>query len=332
MRCDRDWLLALLAALLLGPATMPLLSNCHAAAPMVKTQAPGYYRFMLGEFEVTALYDGGLLLAVDKLMTDISPSEIKSALANASVASPLETSINAYLINTGSKLILIDAGTGGEFGPGAGILVDNLKASGYKPEQVDEIYITHMHGDHLGGVTKDGQAVFPNATLRVGRGDADLWLDAKKMAAAPADAQDDFKQAMETVAPYQSANHFKPIDKDGPLVPGVFAISTPGHTPGHTSYLVESRGQKLYVIGDLIHVGAVQFPYPSATILFDSDAKSAALQRKRIFAKVASEHALVAAAHLSFPGVGHIVSQGAGYSYLPANYASGRVLGDPLTQ
>lgn len=331
MRWGRSWLAGFVIALLLGPASVGL-RDCQAAAPMVKTQAPGYYRFTLGDFEVTALYDGALLLAVDKLMTNVSQAQIKSALSNAALETPLETSVNGFLINTGSKLVLIDAGTGGEFGPGAGVLLDNLKASGYQPEQVDEIYLTHMHGDHLGGVTKDGRAVFPNATLHVGRADADLWLDAKKMAAAAADAQDDFKQAMAAVAPYQASNHFKPIDKDGPLVAGVSALATPGHTPGHTSYLIESRGQKMYVIGDLIHVGAVQFAYPSATILFDSDAKSAALQRKRVFARVAGEHALLAAAHLSFPGVGHIVQHGAGYSYLPANYASGRPLGDPLTQ
>ena len=332
MRFGRVSRLSVVAALLLCPLTAPLLPDCYAAAPMAKVQAPGYYRFMLGDFEVTALYDGALLLSVDKLMTNISQAEIRGALANAALTTPLETSVNAYLINTGSKLVLIDAGTGGEFGPGAGVLLDNLKASGYQPEQVDEIYVTHMHGDHLGGVVKDGRAAFPNATLHVGRADADLWLDPKKMAAAPADAQDDFKQAVAAVAPYQSTNHFKPIDKDGPLVAGVFAISTPGHTPGHTSYLVESHGQKLYVIGDLIHVGAVQFPDPSATILFDSDEKSAALQRRRIFAKISSEHALLAGAHLSFPGVGHIVQHGTGYLFLPTNYASGRALGEPLAQ
>jgi glyoxylase-like metal-dependent hydrolase (beta-lactamase superfamily II) len=332
MSVRRISLLRVIAALWFCTLATSLLPECYAAAPMVKAQAPGYYRFMLGDFEVTALYDGALLLDVDKLMTNVSHAQIQSALANAALPTPLETSVNAFLVNTGSKLILIDSGTGGEFGPGAGVLVDNLKASGYQPEQVDEVYITHMHGDHLGGVMKDGRAVFANATLHVGRADADLWLDSKKMAAAPADAQDDFKQAMAAVAPYQASNHFKLIDHDGALVAGISAIATPGHTPGHTSYLVESRGQKLYVIGDLIHVGAVQFAYPSATILFDSDPKSAAIQRKRIFAKAASEHALIAAAHLSFPGVGHVVQHGTSFSFLPVNYASGRVLGDPLTQ
>ena len=123
----------------------------HAAAPMVKTQAPGYYRMMLGDFEVTALSDGTLPLPVDKVLNNPA-AKTEKALARAFQKAPLETSFNAYLINTGEKLVLIDTGAAGLFGPTLGNLLANLKAAGYTPEQVDEIYITHMHPDHVGGL------------------------------------------------------------------------------------------------------------------------------------------------------------------------------------
>lgn len=128
---------------------------------MVKTQAPGYYRMMLGDFEITALSDGTADLPMDKVMIGTTPAKVLAALAKAYLKSPVETSVNCYLVNTGTKLVLIDAGAGKLFGPTLGKLLGNLKAAGYKPEQVDEIYITHMHPDHVGGLALDGKSSSP---------------------------------------------------------------------------------------------------------------------------------------------------------------------------
>src|ERR1700690_1812435 len=130
------------------------LAQGQAVAPIVKTQAPGYYRQMVGDIEVTALSDGTAMLPVKDLLVNATPEEITHALARAYLASPLETSINAFLVNTGTKLVLIDTGTGGAMGPTSGKLLGNLRAAGYGPEQVDEVYITHMHGDHIGGLLR----------------------------------------------------------------------------------------------------------------------------------------------------------------------------------
>jgi glyoxylase-like metal-dependent hydrolase (beta-lactamase superfamily II) len=138
------------AALLAGLAAFSF--NASAAGPMVKTQAPGYYRVMLGDFEVTALSDGTVKLPVRDLLTRTTPARVDAALKRSFLANPVETSVNAYLINTGSKLVLVDTGAAGLFGPTLGSLQANLKAAGYQPEQVDEIYITHMHPDHVGGL------------------------------------------------------------------------------------------------------------------------------------------------------------------------------------
>jgi glyoxylase-like metal-dependent hydrolase (beta-lactamase superfamily II) len=309
----------LLAAI--AASTFLIGSPAHAEAPQAKTQPPGFYRMMLGDFEITALSDGTLPLKVDTLLTNTSPAKVKKALDRWYLKEPVDTSVNVYLINTGSKLVMVDAGTGILFGPTLGKLAANLQASGYRPDQVDEIYITHMHADHVGGLMNGDKLAFPNATVRADKHDADYWLSQANMDAAPKDAKDFFKGAMASLNPYVAAGRFKPFDGDTELVPGIRAMASRGHTPGHTTYVVESKGAKLALWGDLMHVAAVQFAEPSVTIKFDSDSKAAAAQRKRAYADAAGKGYWVAAAHLSFPGLGHLRPEGKGYAWVPANYA-----------
>jgi len=298
------------------------ISIATAAAPQVKTSAPGYYRMMLGNFEVTALSDGTVDLKIEELLTNTTAAKIKTALARAHLKDPVETSVTAYLVNTGSKLVMIDAGAGVFFGPTLGKLIANLKACGYQPEQIDEIYITHMHSDHVGGLVNGDKIAFPNAVVRADRRDADFWLSKANMDTAPKEAKPVFEGAMASINPYIAAGKFKPFDGNTDLVPGVSAISTYGHTPGHTVYMVESQGQRLVLWGDLMHVAAVQFAEPSVTIQFDTDSKAAAAQRKKQYADAAKRGHWVAAAHLPFPGIGHLRSDGKGYDWLPANYTA----------
>ena len=314
----RRWL-ARLAAFGLAAAG----ALAHAGAPPAKGQAPGWYRMSLGAFEITALSDGTLDLAVDKLLTGTTPAKAQAALARAYLKVPLETSVNGYLVNTGVKLILIDTGAAGLLGPTLGKLVANLKASGYTPEQVDEVYLTHLHADHVGGITgADGKAVFPNAIVRADKKEAGFWLDKASMDKAPAAMKDFFKGAMASMKPYVDAGRFKPFDGDVELLPGIRSFATRGHTPGHAAYVVESNGAKLVVWGDLMHVAAVQFPDPSVTIQFDIDSKAAAPQRKKAYADAAKNGYYVAVAHVSFPGIGQLRPDGRGYRWLPANYTN----------
>jgi glyoxylase-like metal-dependent hydrolase (beta-lactamase superfamily II) len=287
---------------------------------MVKTSAPGYYRFMLGDFEVTALSDGTADLPMDSLLKGMTPAAVRQTLAKSFLKTPLESSFNAYLINTGPKLVLIDTGAGKLFGPTLGNLLANLKSSGYQPDQVDEIYITHMHPDHIGGLTLGDQLAFPNAIVRADKTEADYWLNQSNLDKAPADLKGMFQGAMGAIGPYEKAGRFKTFSVDEQLVPGIRSVATHGHTPGHDSYVVESRGQKLIVIGDLIHAAAVQFKRPDITIQFDSDPKAARAERTLIFNEAAKEGALIAGAHLPFPGVGHVLIDGKGYEWIPVNY------------
>lgn len=308
----------LLTCLALTLATFA--GSAHANAPLSKLSSPGWYRMMLGDFEVTALSDGTVQLPMDKILTNTTPAKVEAALKNAGMKAPVETSVNAYLINTGSKLVLIDAGAGSLFGPTLGKLVASLKASGYQPEQVDEIYITHMHPDHCGGLANSGKIVFPNATVRAAKAEADQWLSQANLDKAPEAAKGFFQGAMASVNPYVTATKFKPFDGETELVPGIRAVPAIGHTNGHTTYVVTSKDQKLVVFGDLIHLGALQFAEPGVAIQFDTDAKKAVAERKRIFDDAAKQGYFAAIAHISFPGIGLIRKEGAGYRWMPANY------------
>jgi glyoxylase-like metal-dependent hydrolase (beta-lactamase superfamily II) len=303
-------------------ATLIALSPAHAAAPQLKTQAPGYHRMLLGDFEVTALSDGTVRLPMDKLL-QAHPGEAAQRFARARLEVPVETSVNGYLINTGTKLVLIDTGAAGNFGPTLGRLVANLRASGYQPEQVDEVYITHLHPDHVGGlVAADGQRAFPNAVVRADKADAAYWLSSENMQKAPKDAQGFFQAAMASLKPYVDAGKFQPFDGPTELVPGIQAVPLHGHTPGHSGYLVRSQGQQLLVWGDVMHAAAVQMPDPGVTIQFDTDPKAAAPQRRKVMAEAAREGTWIAGAHLSFPGLGRLRAQGKDYEWQPLNYSS----------
>jgi glyoxylase-like metal-dependent hydrolase (beta-lactamase superfamily II) len=294
-----------------------------AGAPQLKTQAPGWYRMMLGDFEVTALNDGTFPMDLVKLLINITPKQLDEDLSRSFLTNPVEASVNGFLINTGTKLVLIDTGAGTFFGPTVGKLVTNLKASGYRPDEVDEVYITHMHPDHIGGLLmQDGKVAFPNAVVRAAQQEADYWLSRAKMAAAPADAKDGFANAQKALAPYVAAGRFKPFDGDVELVPGIRSVANPGHTPGHTLYMVESAGEKLLLWGDLMHAAAAQFPDPSVSLQYDSDLAAAREQRKKVFADAAEHRYWIGGAHLPFPGIGHLRTNGSGYTFVHANYTS----------
>jgi len=294
-------------------------STALAAAPMVKTPAPGFFRLMLGAYEVTALNDGTIDLPVEKLLVE-PEATTTAALSKFFLKTPLETSINAYLINTGSKLVLIDSGAGSLFGPTVGKLIANLKASGYEPSQVDDIFVTHMHGDHVGGLVSDGKLNFPNATIHADQREAAFWLNKANMQKASEDRKKMYQGAMDSVNPYVAAKKLELFKGNTELLPGIKSYSNYGHTEGHTVYVVESEGQKLLLIGDLIHVTAVQLEHPEVTIGFDTDQKEAASSRDKVFTEAATQGALIGAAHIQFPGLGHLRKDGKSYQWIPVNF------------
>jgi glyoxylase-like metal-dependent hydrolase (beta-lactamase superfamily II) len=295
-------------------------NSAHAGATQIREQAPGFYRMMLGDFEITALSDGTVDLPVDTLLHQ--PGErTTSSLKETFLDVPTETSVNAFLVNTGSKLVLIDAGTGALFGPTLGNLPSNLAAAGYRPEQIDDIFITHIHPDHVGGLVIEGKAIFPNAVIHVEKAESDFWLSPETV--GNSDMMKSFLQgARISLAPYVAAGKLQPFVGDSESVPGITPWASHGHTPGHSSYVVESKGQRLVVIGDLIHVGAVQLADPSVTIDYDVDDSNAAARRVEVFTQLAREGDWVGAAHLPFPGLGHLRSTEKSFRWVQANYTT----------
>ncbi len=318
------WLHALTAALLMsvfaGIAIGP--ESGHAAAPAVKTQAPGFYRFTLGDFEITTILDGTIDLDTRQILTNVEPGRADALLARQFLTQSVETSVNTFLVNTGSRLVLVDTGTGSYFGPTLGKVVANLRAAGYAPEQIDDVLITHMHGDHIGGLVTNGKRTFPNAVLHADQREADYWLSKAELDRAPAEAKGGFENALASVRPYVDAKKFHAFNGDEQIVPGIRSIAAVGHTPGHTIYSIESKGEKLMLWGDLLHVAAVQFPQPSVTVRFDSDSKAAELAREKELREAANEGYWVGVAHVPFPGLGHVRMDGDSYVWVPANYSA----------
>ena len=293
-----------------------------AAAPMQNFQAAGFYRMMLGRFEITALHDGIIDLEPGEVLTNTNPKSVHNALTASFQGRVIPTSVNAFLVNTGDKLILIDSGTGssGIFGPNLGQLLKNLKASGYSPEQVDEVYITHVHPDHVGGLLTPTGLAFQNADIRVDRRELTYWTDSEQAKKIPEVQRPFFALAESSLKPYQEVGRLKPFDGNVELISGIQAISAVGHTRGHTVYKVTSEGHQLVVWGDVMHVGAIQFPQPQVTFVFDGDSSTAAKARKKVFSEVAKDRAIVAAAHQPFPGLGHLKRSGTGYQFIPYPY------------
>jgi glyoxylase-like metal-dependent hydrolase (beta-lactamase superfamily II) len=287
----------------------------HAAPP---TASAGFFRMALGDFEVTALSDGVASLDVVKLL-DQPAEDTQAALQAASLHNPLDTSVNAYLIKTGSKLILVDAGGGAVFGPAMGKLRSNLQAAGYQPEQINDIVLTHMHRDHIGGLTIDGKAAFPNATVHADKRESDFWLSGANLDHAPPGIKPRFLGVATALQPYIAAGRYKPFETESEILPGLRSVASYGHTVGHTSYVIESKGQQLWLIGDLVNVAAVQLQHPSVSFAFDSDGPAAAASRVKLVNEATEQGVLVGAAHLPFPGLGHFRAEASGWQWLPVD-------------
>lgn len=320
LRSMRHAMIAVAAAFLyLSP-----FATAFAEAPPVRTQVPGYYRTMIGQFEITALYDGAIGLD-PKLLTNARLADIQKLLAQKFVGTDkMQTAVNGFLVNTGRRLVLVDAGAGRLYGPSLGYMLQNLKASGYSPEQVDAVVITHLHGDHIAGLLDaDGKPVFPNADIHVDQADHEHWTSRKNADAAPAERKRFFDVPRMTAEIFSASGKWKTFSPGKELVPGIRSVATYGHTPGHNAFAVESQGQRLLIWGDLVHSHAVQFARPDVAIEFDTDQKQAVATRRAVFKEMAQSKELVAGMHLPFPGIGRVGTDGKGaYTWIPVEYGA----------
>ncbi|XHO63470.1 hypothetical protein BCC0191_006603 [Burkholderia ambifaria] len=295
-------------------------SAALANEPGAGRQPPGFYRQQLGSLQIVALSDGTHPFPIDTVFRDVSKEAIRRDLDREFLEPPVQGSINAFLIDTGSKRILVDTGAGVLYGDCCGKLLANLRAAGYEPGQIDEVLLTHLHKDHVGGLVSNGRMTFPNATVRVNEIEAKYWLDPDGKAQAPAFLASFFDAAAASVAPYVAAGRFSTFRGEATLAPGIRAVPMPGHTPGHTAYLIESGNAGLLAWGDIVHVAAIQLQDTAATVQYDTDADAARRTRRDTLARVAGKRYLVGAAHIAFPGLGHLRKDGERYDWVPVNY------------
>ncbi|TNM62970.1 MBL fold metallo-hydrolase [Aliirhizobium smilacinae] len=303
-------------------AIAALPSAVLARAPIVGRQAAGYYRLKLGDCEITALSDGTVALPMAKIYEGIEEKDAETYLAGYFQKNPTETSVNAFLVNTGDRLVLIDAGTGDLMGPSLGKLVTNIEAAGYKTGEIDDVILTHIHADHSGGLSRNGKRVFENAVLHVNEREAKFWLKADAAAKADAGLGPQIVQAEAAVGSYIAAEKFKTFADDAAPVPGFTSVLRKGHTPGHSAIAVESKGEKIVFWGDIAHGDVLQYDRPEITVEFDVDQKQAAATRAIAFAEAADEKYLVAGAHHAFPGIGHVRRDETNYDWVPLLYSA----------
>jgi glyoxylase-like metal-dependent hydrolase (beta-lactamase superfamily II) len=306
-------LLAVLAGSVVGP------NPALAAAPQHHEQVPGFYRAKVGDMEVTALFDGAAVFDLHWLTArKVTMDRVERALHDDPHL--LDTGDTGFAVNTGKQLILVDAGAGTWYGGGAlGRLVDSLHTAGYAPEQVDRVLVTHMHSDHIGGLTtQDGKRVFPNADVFVSKAESDFWLSPEIAAQAPKDAQPFFQAAQGIAAPYIKAGKWHTFSDSEAIGDGLRAVSLHGHTPGHTGYEFSSKGQKILFWGDTIHEQLVQLSHPDITVVYDIDHAAAAATRNQLFPRLAREGVLIAGPHMPFPGLGRLRKEANGYVWAPA--------------
>jgi glyoxylase-like metal-dependent hydrolase (beta-lactamase superfamily II) len=301
-----------------------LAAACTLAAPPLFAKAPlgggtavSAHRMKLGAFEVTTLLDGYIDLPPAILLGD--QELVKRHLEAAGLwGSPIRTAVNAFLVNTGDKLVMIDCGGAKMLGPTAGRMPQALAQIGVNPADVDEVYITHMHGDHLhGAVTPEGAKLFPNAVLRIAKADVDYWANPAVEAAAPDNQKGRFVAAKRAVAAY--GDRLQPFELGAELTPGIRSVAATGHTPGHSCYLVSSGTAQLLLLGDSLHVAPVQFPRPEITVGFDFNQDAARARRRELFEMAVKDNMLIGAVHLPFPGIGRLRtgSNASGFVYEP---------------
>jgi glyoxylase-like metal-dependent hydrolase (beta-lactamase superfamily II) len=292
------------------------------AAPISGTQAPGYYRVKVGDYEVTVLSDGGLTLDANLFAGDEPGAEklLKDAhLPKVGIPTP----VNTWLINTGGKLVLVDSGGGKNFAPTLGRMPQNMAAAGVDPAMVDAVVITHPHPDHIPGIlTADGKMLFPNATLHINADDHGFWTSDEIRGKAPAEFQGFFDMAKGAMKPYADAGKLQTYKDGTEFAPGVTSVFTPGHTVGHSMVRVSSGKDEFLIWGDIVHCSALQFADPARSVAFDTDPAQALANRRKVLDMVATDRLLFSGAHLPFPAVGRATKSGTGYIYVPIIHSS----------
>jgi glyoxylase-like metal-dependent hydrolase (beta-lactamase superfamily II) len=298
--------------------------TARAAVPAAGMQAAGFYRYKVGSYECTSVNDGARTFPMpDKFVTNVPKEKALAAAEAAYMPKGMVTvPFNPQLINTGSKLVLIDTGSGaGALGPtkgAVGRLLQNLSAAGVDPKTIDLVVMSHLHPDHANGIrAADGSMAFPNAELMVPAKDWEFWTSDANIAKAQSDelAKGYFANVKKTFAGIESKLTKYEAGKE--VAPGITSIAVPGHTPGHCAFAVASGNSKILIQSDVTNIPEFFLRNPDWHVMFDVDPQAAQVTRHKFYDMAAAEKALVVGFHFAFPSIGHVEKDGTGYRLVP---------------
>ncbi len=290
----------------------------HAAAPVIGKQAPGFYRYKVGDAEVTVIADGALGFPVENFVSNVTTEQVKAALTAAFRSTDsLSVPFSPVVVNTGQKLILIDTGLGEaafERSKGTiGQLAGNLTAAGIARKDIDAVVISHFHIDHVDGlVTADGKPAFPNAEIFVPAAEWTYWTDDGEMSRAPKGRIEGlFKNTRRVFGAL--GNKVTPYEAGKEVVGGLTAVATPGHSVGHSSFVLSSGASTVFIQGDVAHIPVLFVANPGWHAAIDQDPVMAEATRRKVYDMLAAEKMLVQGFHYPFPALAHVEKTATGY-------------------
>lgn len=286
-----------------------ILASCASAPGIIQyKQGSGQLsRVNLGDISVIAVEDAAGSMDISLFSGPLGDSQRNKYFKGGKAPS----SVNVFLLNVENRLVLVDAGWGPD-GKVRGQAMDELAKIGISPESIDFVILTHMHGDHISGLLKDGAAAFPNAQLLASRPEVDYWLDAKTL---KGDYKGGAELSQKVAAAY--AGRFSTFRFGEFVLPGVLAVEATGHTPGHTAYLVGQGEKRMLIAGDFLHAAALQFAQPEECPRYDMDSAKAIESRRMLIDMAIENNYVIAGMHIPFSGMGHVQKDGAGYRFTP---------------
>ncbi len=280
---------------------------------------PGFMKTKVGDVEVIALQDGVTRRPLGEEFVKNAPlAEVRALLASQGLGTDyIDVPYTPFLIVAGGRRILMDTGLGEFGGPTTGKLLEQLRAAGFQPGDIDTVLISHYHGDHINGLrNKAGEYVFPKAKVMVPAAEHAFWMDDAKMAAAPEGMKGAFNNVRRTFA-QMPAEMLQRFEAGTEVAPGIRSIAAYGHTPGHTLFQLQSAGQSFFYVADLTNVPALFARNPDWAVTFDMDAEAARKVRREMFQRIVDSQALLGGFHFPFPALGRMAASGKGYAFQP---------------